>query len=106
VDKVAQRLVVGFIRHDNRLVVDVDHCPIAEAALTSNPSGPRPTPPKGGIKVTSACPEDWDSPDSFSRTTSTCSPPSVNRRDRIRAAGRMLIDASAAQLFALECASR
>lgn len=67
-DRVARRLVLGFIRHDNRLVVDVEQCPIAEPALNEQLMVVRSDPPpKGGLKVMlRMAPEDWELPrDSF-----------------------------------------
>jgi tRNA/tmRNA/rRNA uracil-C5-methylase (TrmA/RlmC/RlmD family) len=63
-----QRLVVGFLRHDNRFVVDVEHCAIAEPALNHQLGQVRHSPPpKGGLKVTLRMPpEGWEVPnDSF-----------------------------------------
>jgi tRNA/tmRNA/rRNA uracil-C5-methylase (TrmA/RlmC/RlmD family) len=67
-DKFKQGLNLGYIRADNRLVVDIEECLIAEPALNrqirevrSNP------PPKGGLKVVLRIPpEGWHvPPDSF-----------------------------------------
>ncbi len=63
-----QRLVVGYLRHDNRLVVDVEQCAIAEPALNHQLLEVRRVPPvKGGLKVTLRIPpEGWEVPqDSF-----------------------------------------
>jgi tRNA/tmRNA/rRNA uracil-C5-methylase (TrmA/RlmC/RlmD family) len=63
-----QRLVLGYLRHDNRLVVDVENCAIAEPALNRQLLEVRKSPPpKGGLKVTLRIPpEDWQVPnDSF-----------------------------------------
>jgi tRNA/tmRNA/rRNA uracil-C5-methylase (TrmA/RlmC/RlmD family) len=66
--KPEQRLVLGFLRHDNRLVVDVEECAIADPALNrelrqlhAHP------PPRGGLKVALRLPPaDWQvPPDSF-----------------------------------------
>jgi tRNA/tmRNA/rRNA uracil-C5-methylase (TrmA/RlmC/RlmD family) len=67
-NKPAQRLDIGFIRYDNRLVVDIDHCPISEPEVSAAIQGVRDNPPpKGGIKVVlRKFPEDWTVPrDSF-----------------------------------------
>lgn len=67
-NKPEQRLNIGFVRYDNRLVVDIDHCPISEpevsAAIQSVRDNP---PPKGGLKVVlRKFPENWEVPrDSF-----------------------------------------
>jgi tRNA/tmRNA/rRNA uracil-C5-methylase (TrmA/RlmC/RlmD family) len=63
-----QRLVIGFLRHDNRLVVDVEQCAIAEPALNQQLlEVRRAPPPRGGLKVMLRIPpEDWQvPPDSF-----------------------------------------
>lgn len=67
-NKPEQRLNIGYIRHDNRLVVDVTHCPIAEPELSDQIAQVRKNPPpKGGIKVVLRIqPENWEIPrDSF-----------------------------------------
>ncbi len=67
-DKFKQGLNIGFIRHDNRLVVDIEQCQIAEPALNEQILRVRAQPPpKGGLKVVlRVVPEDWDVPrDSF-----------------------------------------
>ena len=110
-DKFAQKLVVGFIRHDNRLVVDVDHCPIAEPALNEQLLGVRANPPpKGGIKVTlRVAPDDWLLPaDSFFQNNFHLLPALVETvRNAVRDSGaRYLVDAYCGiGFFALECAS-
>ncbi|MGB9603357.1 MAG: class I SAM-dependent RNA methyltransferase [Verrucomicrobiia bacterium] len=67
-NKIEQRLVIGFLKYDNRLVADIDECKIAEPdineqlrILRQNP------PPRGGLKVTLRIfPEEWEVPrDSF-----------------------------------------
>lgn len=110
-DKFARRLVVGFIRHDNRLVVDVDHCPIAEPVLNEQLLAVRAEPPpKGGIKVTLRVPpSDWEvPPDSFFQNNFHLLPRLVETvRQRVQDSGaRFLIDAyCGVGFFALECAS-
>jgi tRNA/tmRNA/rRNA uracil-C5-methylase (TrmA/RlmC/RlmD family) len=67
-DKFKQGLNIGFIRADNRLVVDIEECRIAEPALNEQISYVRAhPPPKGGIKVVLRVqPEGWEVPkDSF-----------------------------------------
>jgi tRNA/tmRNA/rRNA uracil-C5-methylase (TrmA/RlmC/RlmD family) len=67
-DKFKQGLNIGFIRHDNRLVVDIEECKIAEPALNQQIQQVRRNPPpKGGLKVVlRIAPEGWDLPrDSF-----------------------------------------
>ncbi|MBL9138083.1 MAG: class I SAM-dependent RNA methyltransferase [Verrucomicrobiales bacterium] len=109
-DKFARRLVVGFIRHDNRLVVDVDHCPIAEPVLNEQLLAVRAQPPpKGGIKVTLRLPPlDWDVPaDSFFQNNFHLLPRLIETvRQRVQSSGaRFLIDAyCGVGFFALECA--
>lgn len=109
-DRVAQRLVVGFIRADSRLVVDVDSCPIAEPALNEQLKAVRENPPpKGGLKVTlRLAPPDWELPrDSFFQNNFHLLPALVDTvRSRIQAgAARHLIDAyCGVGFFGLECA--
>lgn len=67
-DKFKQGLNIGYIRADNRLVVDIEECPIAEPALNEQILHVRAhPPPKGGIKVVLRVPpEGWTVPrDSF-----------------------------------------
>ncbi|HVV01141.1 MAG TPA: class I SAM-dependent RNA methyltransferase [Verrucomicrobiae bacterium] len=67
-DKFKQGLNLGFIRADNRLVVDIEECKIAEPALNFQLAEVRKhPPPKGGLKVVLRIPPDgWDLPrDSF-----------------------------------------
>ncbi len=67
-DKFKQGLNIGFIRADNRLVVDIEECKIAEPALNEQIKYVRAhPPPKGGIKVVLRIPpEGWEVPrDSF-----------------------------------------
>ncbi len=67
-DKFKQGLNIGFLRSDNRLVVDIEECKIAEPALNEQIKLVRQSPPpKGGIKVVlRAAAEGWDVPrDSF-----------------------------------------
>ncbi len=67
-DKFKQALNFGFIRADNRLVLDIEQCPIAEPALNQQLQEVRKhPPPKGGLKVVLRIPpEGWQvPPDSF-----------------------------------------
>ncbi len=67
-DKFKQGLNIGFIRADNRLVVDIEECKIAEPAINDQIRHIRAhPPPKGGIKVVlRIAPEGWEVPrDSF-----------------------------------------
>lgn len=67
-DKFKQGLNIGFIRSDNRLVVDIEECKIAEPALNEQIKQVRlHPPPKGGLKVVLRIPpEHWEvPPDSF-----------------------------------------
>src|SRR5262249_59673057 len=67
-DKFKQGLNIGFLRHDNRLVVDVAACKIAEPVLNERLEQLRAEPPpKGGLKVVlRVAPEGWSvPPDSF-----------------------------------------
>lgn len=67
-DKFKQGLNIGFIRANNRLVVDIEECRISEPALNEQIQYVRAhPPPKGGIKVVlRVAPENWEVPkDSF-----------------------------------------
>jgi tRNA/tmRNA/rRNA uracil-C5-methylase (TrmA/RlmC/RlmD family) len=67
-NKPEQRLNIGFVRYDNRLVVDIDHCPISEPEVSDSIISVRANPPpKGGLKVVlRKYPENWEVPkDSF-----------------------------------------
>jgi len=67
-DKFKQGLNIGFVRADNRLVVDIDECRIAEPALNQQIRQVRAhPPPKGGLKVVlRIAREGWEvPPDSF-----------------------------------------
>jgi 23S rRNA (uracil1939-C5)-methyltransferase len=67
-DKFKQGLNIGFIRFDNRLVVDIEQCLIAEPAINEQLRRVRAhPPPKGGLKVVLRVqPEGWEvPPDSF-----------------------------------------
>jgi len=64
----AKKLVVGFVRTDNKFVEDIEECRIAEPALNEQIKQVRANPPpKGGIKVVLRVqPENWVVPrDSF-----------------------------------------
>src|SRR4029077_1156090 len=97
-DKFKQGLNIGYIRADNRLVVDIEECKIAEPALNEQIRHVRAhPPPKGGIKVVlRVAPEDWDVPrDSFFQNNFFLLPKLVAVvRERLREGGaRFLIDA-------------
>ncbi|HVR35928.1 MAG TPA: class I SAM-dependent RNA methyltransferase [Methylomirabilota bacterium] len=109
-DKFKQGLNLGFIRHDNRLVVDVEECRIAEPALNEAIRRVRDNPPpKGGLKVMlRMTPEDWDVPrDSFFQNNFHLLPRLVETvRGAVRDAGSQhLIDLyCGVGFFALELA--
>lgn len=93
-----RKLEIGFMRYDNRWVVNVDHCPIAEPALNAQIGDVhRNPPPKGGLKVVlRMMPEDWKvHPDSFFQNNFHMLPGLVQAvRERLIAAGTShLIDA-------------
>ncbi len=97
-NKPEQKLNIGFIRADSRLVVDLDECHIAEPALNEQIRHVRANPPpKGGLKVVLRIPpEDWQVPrDSFFQNNFFLLPRLVETvRERLRDAGsRFLIDA-------------
>ncbi|MDB6037086.1 MAG: methyltransferase, TrmA family [Verrucomicrobiales bacterium] len=67
-DKFKQGLNIGFIRNDNRLVVDIEECKISEPEINRQILHVRQNPPpKGGIKVVLRVPPPgWEVPrDSF-----------------------------------------
>lgn len=90
-DKFKQGLNLGFIRADNRLVVDIEECKIAEPSLNEQLLQVRAhPPPKGGIKVVlRLAPEGWEvPPDSFFQNNFSLLPRLVDTvRDRLRQAG-------------------
>jgi tRNA/tmRNA/rRNA uracil-C5-methylase (TrmA/RlmC/RlmD family) len=96
-DKFKQGLNIGFIRADNRLVVDLEECRIAEPALNQQILQVRAhPPPKGGLKVVLRIPpEGWEVPkDSFFQNNFFLLPKLVEvARERLRAGGtRHLVD--------------
>jgi tRNA/tmRNA/rRNA uracil-C5-methylase (TrmA/RlmC/RlmD family) len=109
-NKPAQRLMIGFLRHDNRFVEDVEECAIAEAPLNAEIRRVRANPPpRGGLKVALRIPpEGWDVPkDSFFQNNFFLLPRLVETvRARLRDSGaRHLVDAyCGVGFFALELA--
>ncbi|HWF18477.1 MAG TPA: TRAM domain-containing protein [Verrucomicrobiae bacterium] len=96
-DKFKQGLNIGFIRADNRLVVDIEECKIAEPALNEQIQYVRAhPPPKGGIKVVlRVAAENWEVPkDSFFQNNFFLLPKLVETvRERLRESGnRFLVD--------------
>ncbi len=61
-DKFKQKVVYGFLRHDNRLVVDMDRCEIAEPALNDQLHQLRDDPPPRNMQkvVLRIMPDDWE----------------------------------------------
>lgn len=97
-NKPAQKLNIGFLRHDSRLVVDVHECKIAEPALNEQLKDVwKNPPPRGGLKVVlRVLPQDWELPrDSFFQNNFFLLPRLVDAvRQRMLAKGsRFLIDA-------------
>ena len=95
--KPEQKLNIGFLRADSRLVVDLDECQIAEPALNEQIRHVRANPPpKGGLKVVvRISPEGWDVPrDSFFQNNFFLLPKLVETvRERLRDCGpRFLVD--------------
>ncbi len=109
-NKPEQRLNLGFLRHDNRLVVDITECVIADPALSAQIREVRANPPpKGGLKVVLRIrPEGWElPPDSFFQNNFLLLPQLVDAvRERLAAAGtRHLLDVyCGVGFFALELA--
>ena len=96
-DKPRQCLNLGFLRADNRLVVDIEECKIAEPAINQQLKAVRANPPpKGGLKVVlRIAPEGWDvPPDSFFQNNFFLLPRLVEVvRQRLTTAGtRHLVD--------------
>jgi tRNA/tmRNA/rRNA uracil-C5-methylase (TrmA/RlmC/RlmD family) len=110
-DKFKQGLNIGFIRADNRLVVDIEECAIAEPALNEQiKEVRRHPPPKGGLKVVlRISPEGWEVPrDSFFQNNFFLLPKLVEvTRDRLRDAGTVhLVDVyCGVGFFSIELAS-
>ena len=109
-NKPEQRLSIGFLRHDGRLVEEITECAIAEPALNEQlQEVHRKPPPKGGIKVTlRVMPEDWVLPrDSFFQNNFFLLPQLVETvRERLKLArSRFLIDTyCGVGFFAIELA--
>jgi tRNA/tmRNA/rRNA uracil-C5-methylase (TrmA/RlmC/RlmD family) len=112
-DKFKQGLNIGFIRTDNRLVIDIEECKIAEPAINEEIRRAREERkrvfPKGGIKtVLRIAPEGWVVPrDSFFQNNFFLLPKLVETvRERILgSAARFLIDAyCGVGFFSLELA--
>jgi len=96
-DKFKQGLNIGFIRNDNRLVVDIEECKIAEPAINEQIKQVRANPPpRGGLKVVLRVqPENWEvPPDSFFQNNFFLLPQLVEvARERLRQGGtRHLVD--------------
>jgi tRNA/tmRNA/rRNA uracil-C5-methylase (TrmA/RlmC/RlmD family) len=109
-DKFKQGLNIGFIRHDNRLVVDIEECRIAEPGINEQLRHVRAhPPPKGGLKVVlRTLPPGWTvHPDSFFQNNFHLLPALAElARERIRSSGvRHLVDAyCGVGFFSLELA--
>ena len=96
-DKFKKGLNIGFIRTDNRLVIDILECKIAEPALNTQIARVRAQPPaRGGIKVVLRIPpEGWEvPPDSFFQNNFFLLPKLVQAvRERLKSGGtRYLVD--------------
>jgi tRNA/tmRNA/rRNA uracil-C5-methylase (TrmA/RlmC/RlmD family) len=111
-NKPEEKLNIGFLRHDNRLVLDVEECPIAEPALNERIRQVRANPPsRGGLKVVlRVIPEGWTvPPDSFFQNNFFLLPKLVDLvRERLREGGsRFLVDAyCGVGFFAIELADQ
>jgi tRNA/tmRNA/rRNA uracil-C5-methylase (TrmA/RlmC/RlmD family) len=109
-DKFKQGLNIGYIRADNRLVVDIEGCKIAEPVLNEQIQHVRRhPPPKGGLKVVlRVAPDGWTVPrDSFFQNNFHLLPKLVEViRGRLKEGGaRFLIDAyCGVGFFSLELA--
>lgn len=111
-DKFKKRINVGFLRHDSRLVVDVEECKIAEHRLNQDLQVVRQNPPrKNGVKsVLRMFPEGWVLPnDSFFQNNFHLLPKLIETvAERLHAGGiRHLIDAyCGVGFFSLELAPK
>src|SRR5258708_37928364 len=97
-NKAEQGLNIGFLRADNRLVVDIEECKIAEPALNQQLQQVRVAPARrGGLKVVlHVAPENWEVPrDSFFQNNVFLLPNLVEVvRERLAGSGaRFLVDA-------------
>ncbi len=97
-NKVEQRAVYGFLRWDNRLVVDLKECHIAEQALNEQLIEVRQNPPPRNMQkvVLRMMPDDWEMHrDSFFQNNFHLLPELVKTvRDCLTASGsKYLIDA-------------
>jgi tRNA/tmRNA/rRNA uracil-C5-methylase (TrmA/RlmC/RlmD family) len=97
-NKPEQKLNIGFLRADSRLVVDLESCAIAEPALNEQIRAVRAQPPpRGGLKVVlRIAAEGWEVPrDSFFQNNFFLLPELAETvRARLRAGGaRFLVDA-------------
>ena len=110
-DKFKRGLNIGFIRADNRLVVDIEQCLIAEPALNEQIQHVRAhPPPKGGLKVVLRIqPEHWTVPrDSFFQNNFYLLPKLLEVvREQLRESGtRHLVDVyCGVGFFSIELAS-
>ena len=61
-DKTKEKAVYGFLRHDNRLVVDLEACKIAESALNEQLAQLKENPPPRNMQkvVLRMMPDDWE----------------------------------------------
>jgi 23S rRNA (uracil1939-C5)-methyltransferase len=96
-DKFKQGLNIGFIRAENRLVVDIEECRIAEPALNLQIQQVRLNPPpKGGLKVVLRIPPaGWEVPkDSFFQNNFFLLPKLVEvvKENFVRSGSRYLLD--------------
>ena len=109
-DKFKQGLNIGFLRHDNGLVVDIESCKISEPAINDQVRHVRAhPPPKGGLKVVlRIAPEGWEvPPDSFFQNNFFLLPRLVETvRAMVSTSGaKLLVDAyCGVGFFALELA--
>ncbi|MCX8157871.1 MAG: class I SAM-dependent RNA methyltransferase [Verrucomicrobiae bacterium] len=109
-NKQAQRLVLGYLGADNRRVVDVEQCLIADPRLNEQLlEARRHPPPRGGLKVVLRLePEGWEvPPDSFFQTNFHALPLLVEavRRCLQEGGAEYLVDAyCGVGFFALSCA--
>ena len=97
-DRTKPGLNIGFLRYDNRLVIDVERCVISEPGINEQLTHVRAhPPPRGGFKnVLRIVPEGWDvPPDSFFQNNFHLLPKLIEAvRGGLAASGaKVLIDA-------------
>jgi tRNA/tmRNA/rRNA uracil-C5-methylase (TrmA/RlmC/RlmD family) len=97
-DRRKPGLNIGFLRHDNRMVIDIEECKISEPRINEQLKDVRAhPPPRGGFKsVLRIVPEGWEVPvDSFFQNNFHLLPELLRivRENLLASGARILIDA-------------